>query len=306
MPGQVTSKQHVDGSAAALRSAMTDFDRYMAAERGFSAHTATAYRRDVEDLLAFLGDEPMTTALIRAWLAQARERGVGSATVARRIASLRCFAHWAVRQGLLDADPTLRLRSPRVVSDLPRVADSDRLNEALDTLNRVADDPIAVRDVAALELLYGSGLRVSEVCSMDVGDIDHERRTVRVLGKGAKQRVVPLTVPASRAIQRWTSVRATLANPDECALLVGSRGRRLDVRVLRRVVHETTAAFPGLPELAPHGLRHSMASHVLEGGADLRYVQQLLGHASLASTQIYTHVSAERLRSAYQNAHPRA
>jgi integrase/recombinase XerC len=193
-----------------------------------------------------------------------------------------------------------------VVSDLPRVADSDRLNEALDTLNRVADDPIAVRDVAALELLYGSGLRVSEVCSIDVGDIDHERRTVRVLGKGAKQRVVPLTVPASRAIQRWTSVRATLANPDECALLVGSRGRRLDVRVLRRVVHETTAAFPGLPELAPHGLRHSMASHVLEGGADLRYVQQLLGHASLASTQIYTHVSAERLRSAYQNAHPRA
>ena len=184
----------MDGSAAALRSAMTDFDRYMAAERGFSAHTATAYRRDVEDLLAFLGDEPMTTALIRAWLAQARERGVGSATVARRIASLRCFAHWAVRQGLLDADPTLRLRSPRVVSDLPRVADSDRLNEALDTLNRVADDPIAVRDVAALELLYGSGLRVSEVCSIDVGDIDHERRTVRVLGKGAKQRVVPLTV----------------------------------------------------------------------------------------------------------------
>ena len=152
---------------------------------------------------------------------------MGSATVARRIASLRCFAHWAVRQGLLDADPTLRLRSPRVVSDLPRVADSDRLNEALDTLNRVADDPIAVRDVAAPELLYGSGLRVSEVCSIDVGDIDHERRTVRVLGKGAKQRVVPLTVPASRAIQRWTSVRATLANPDECALLVGSRGRRL-------------------------------------------------------------------------------
>ena len=118
----------MDGSAAALRSAMTDFDRYMAAERGFSAHTATAYRRDVEDLLAFLGDEPMTTALIRAWLAQARSAGVGSATVARRIASLRCFAHWAVRQGLLDADPTLRLRSPRVVSDLPRVADSDRLN----------------------------------------------------------------------------------------------------------------------------------------------------------------------------------
>lgn len=302
MRGQVNG----DAGAAALATALPGFTDYMASERGFSQHTATAYRRDVKDLLRYLGDEALDAPAIRQWLAEARERGVGSATVARRIASVRCFAHWAVRRGLLDIDPTLRLRTPRVSSDLPRVADSGRLNEALDTLSRVADDPVAVRDVALLELLYGSGLRVSEVSSIDVGDIDLEHRTVRVMGKGAKQRVVPLTRACGKAIERWMTVRSTTATPSQVALFVGSRGSRIDVRVVRRVVHTATAAFPDLPELAPHGLRHSMASHVLEGGADLRYVQQMLGHASLASTQIYTHVSAERLRSAYENAHPRA
>ena len=287
-------------------TAVPGFVEYMVAERGFSQHTVAAYRRDVEDLLHHMGEGSLTTTDIRGWLSGARERGVGSATVARRMASVRCFAHWAVRQGLLDADPTLRLRTPRVTNDLPQVADSARLNEALDTLARLADDPLAVRDVAIVEFLYGSGLRISELCSIDLGDLDLEHRTVRVLGKGAKQRVVPLTASSIRAVDRWLVARPDIASADETALLVGSRGRRLDVRVARRVVHAATAAFPGLPELAPHGLRHSMASHVLEGGADLRYVQQMLGHASLASTQIYTHVSAERLRSAFENAHPRA
>lgn len=299
------SDQPVAGASTLLAS-LPDYADYMASERGFSQHTATAYRRDVHDLLRNLGGDALDAPAIRRWLAEARERGVGSATVARRIASVRCFAHWAVRRGLLDNDPTLRLRTPRVSCDLPRVADSDRLNAALDTLSRVADDPIAVRDVALLELLYGSGLRVSEVCFLDTGDIDVEHRTVRVMGKGAKQRVVPLTRACVKAIERWVTVRATIASPGQDALFVGSRGSRMDVRVVRRVVHTATAGFPDLPELAPHGLRHSMASHVLEGGADLRYVQQMLGHASLASTQIYTHVSAERLRSAYENAHPRA
>lgn len=289
-----------------LAAAMPAFTDYMSRERGFSQHTCAAYGRDMADLLAFLDGDAMTTTAVRQWLAEARMRGVGSATVARRIASVRCFAHWAVRRGLLATDPTLRLRSPRVTPDLPAVADSGRINEALDVLDRLADDPVSVRDLVLMELLYGSGLRVSEVCSIRVGDVDMARRTVRVMGKGGKQRVVPLTAPCVRALQRWSGVRAELAHPDETALLVGRRGKRLDVRVARRVVHDTTSAFPELPDLAPHGLRHSMASHVLEGGADLRYVQQLLGHASLASTQIYTHVSAERLRSAYENAHPRA
>jgi integrase/recombinase XerC len=240
------------------------------------------------------------------WLAQARERGVSSATVARHIASVRCFAQWAVRQGLLSEDPALRLRTPRVSSDLPQVGDSERLNEALDTLGRIADDAVAIRDVALLELMYGSGLRVSEVTSLDVPDVDFERRTVRAMGKGAKQRVVPLTLSCTKALERWLPARSALAGPEQAALFVGSRGARIDARVVRRAVHTATSAFPGLPDLAPHGLRHSMASHVLEGGADLRYVQQMLGHASLASTQIYTHVSAQRLRSAYEKAHPRA
>ena len=289
-----------------LVAAMPAFTDYMSRERGFSHHTCTAYRRDVQDLLVFLDGAPVTTAGVRRWLAAARDRGVGSPTVARRIASVRCFAHWAVRRGLLTEDPTLRLQTPRVTPDLPKVAESARLNDAMDALNRLADDPIGIRNLVLMELLYGSGLRVSEVCSIHVSDVDMSRRTVRVMGKGGKQRVVPLTAPCVRALERWSTARQELAHPDESALLVGRRGRRLDVRVARRVVHETTSAFGDLPDLAPHGLRHSMASHVLEGGADLRYVQQLLGHASLASTQIYTHVSAERLRAAYENAHPRA
>jgi integrase/recombinase XerC len=306
VPGQVVDDEHAGSEPSAFDDVLPAFTDYMAAERGFSGNTALAYRSDVADLLEFLGDRPMTTSAIRQWLASARAHGAGSPTVARRIASVRCFAHWAVRQGVLSADPTLRLHTPRLKPDLPRVADSERLNDALDTLARVADDPLAVRDLVLMELLYGSGVRVSEVCSIDVGDIDLARRTVTVMGKGAKQRVVPLTGACMRALDRWLTVRDEVARAGVSALLVGSRGARLDVRVARRVVHESTSAFPDLPDLAPHGLRHSMASHVLEGGADLRYVQQLLGHASLASTQIYTHVSPDRMRSAYENAHPRA
>lgn len=304
--GNVVDQVVETGRTHALHASVPAFIDYVRSERGFSQHTCTAYARDVDDLLVHLDDQPMTTAGIRAWLARAREAGAGSATVARRIAAVRCYANWAVRQSLLDSDPTLRLQTPRVAAELPTIADSQRLGAALDTMARTADDPMAIRDVALLELLYGSGLRVSEVCSADVGDLDLGRRTVRVMGKGAKQRVVPMTPAAVRAVQRWLSVRDGIADDQQQALLVGARGGRLDVRVARRVVHQAISAFPDLPDMAPHGLRHSMASHVLEGGADLRYVQQLLGHASLASTQIYTHVSAERLRSAYENAHPRA
>jgi integrase/recombinase XerC len=281
---------------------LAPFAEYLRHERGFSEHTVDGYCRDVADLLQTVGDQPLTTAAVRGWLAQARGRGAGSATVARRIASVRSYAQWALRQGLLTSDPTLRLRTPRVHNDLPAIADADRLNAALDAMSRLADDEQSIRDVTLLELLYGSGLRVSEACGLDVEDVDLSRRTVRVVGKGDKQRVVPLTITCIRCIERMLASRAQKSG----ALLLGVRGKRLDVRVARRIVHEFCSAFPDLPDLAPHGLRHSMASHVLESGADLRYVQQLLGHSSLASTQIYTHVSADRLRSAYEKAHPRA
>lgn len=294
-----------DPGRVALLQALPDFTDYMLAERGFSRHTAHAYRRDVEDLLGSLDGE-LTTAAVRGWLATARRRGAGSPTVARRIAGIRCFCHWAVRRGLLQTDPTLRLRTPRTRPDLPEVADSDRMNLALDTLARLADEPLALRDLVLAELLYGSGLRVSEACAVDVADVDLGRRTVTVMGKGAKQRVVPFGTSCAAAVERWLTARDAVAAPGQPALLVGARGRRLDPRVARRAVHAFMSAFPDLPDLAPHGLRHSMATHLLAGGADLRYVQQMLGHASLASTQIYTHVSADRLRDAYQNAHPRA
>lgn len=306
MRGQAPADGRAGAGRPVLAGAMPSFTDYMRTQRGFSENTTHAYRHDVADLLDFLDDQPLTTESIRQWLAAARMQGIGSPTVARRIAAVRCFTQWAVREGLLQADPAVRLRTPKVKPDLPQVADSERLNDALDALGRLADEPMAVRDLLLLELLYGSGLRISEACSIDLGDVDASRRTVRVMGKGAKQRVVPVTAACVRALQRWATVRPEVADPAETALLVGRRGRRLDARVARRVVHETTCAFPGLPDLAPHGLRHSMASHVLAGGADLRYVQQLLGHASLASTQIYTHVSAERLRSVYEKAHPRA
>jgi integrase/recombinase XerC len=168
--------------------------------------------------------------------------------------------------------------------------------------------PAGVRDVAVLELLYATGIRVSELCGLDVDDLDRDRRVLRVLGKGNKQRTVPAGAPAWRAIEAWLAGPRSALVTDESgpALFVGERGRRIDPRVVRRIVHRALALVDGAPDLGPHGLRHAMATHLLEGGADLRSVQEILGHASLATTQIYTHVSNERLRSAYQQAHPRA
>jgi integrase/recombinase XerC len=168
-------------------------------------------------------------------------------------------------------------------------------------------DPQTARDRAMLELLYAGGIRVSELCGLDIGDIDMSRRVMRVRGKGDKERMVPFGVPAAKALQEWIGVRAQLLAPASGnAIFLGARGGRIDPRRVRSVVHELIASVPGAPDIAPHGLRHSAATHVLEGGADLRMVQELLGHSSLASTQIYTHVSVERLRSTFEQAHPRA
>jgi integrase/recombinase XerC len=171
-----------------------------------------------------------------------------------------------------------------------------------------SDRALALRDTAIMELLYATGIRVGELCGLDVGDLDSERRTVRVLGKGGRERTVPAGIPAVRAVRSWTwEGRPVIARPGSGhALFLGARGGRLDQRAARRVVHASVAAVPGTPDASPHGLRHAAATHLLEGGADLRSVQEILGHASLTSTQIYTHVSVERLRSAYKQAHPRA
>jgi integrase/recombinase XerC len=250
-----------------------------------------------------------TLADLRSWLSTQSGEGVARATVARRAAAVRSFYRWATRTGRVDSDPSLRLVAPRRGGRLPAVlrqADADRL---LDVAAVAADDedPIHIRNRAVLELLYASGIRVGELVAIDVDDVDLGTNMVRVTGKGAKERVVPFGIPARRALELWLTTRSRLARADSGpALFLGRRGRRVDPRQVREVVHALLAHVPDAPDLGPHGLRHSAATHLLEGGADLRVVQELLGHASLATTQLYTHVSLDRLRRSYEQAHPRA
>jgi integrase/recombinase XerC len=230
--------------------------------------------------------------------------------LARRAAAARSFTAWAARTGHLTVDPGLRLVAPAVHRGLPAVLRA----EQAEALMRVAQsgaadaDPIALRDQAAVELLYATGVRVAELCGIDIDDIDYSNRVVRVTGKGGRERAVPFGVPAERAVRRWLSEgRPALVKPTSpAALFLGARGARLDPRTVRRVVHEAVAAVPGAADIGPHGLRHSAATHLLEGGADLRSVQELLGHATLATTQLYTHVTVERLKAIHDRTHPRA
>ncbi len=250
-----------------------------------------------------------TLADLRSWLSAQSGEGVARATVARRAAAVRTFYRWGTRTGRVSADPSLRLVAPRRGGRLPAVlrqADADRL---LDVAAVAADDedPIHIRNRAVLELLYASGIRVGELVATDVDDLDLGTNVVRVTGKGAKERVVPFGIPARQALDAWLATRNRLVTAESGpALFLGRRGRRVDPRQVREVVHALLAHVPDAPDLGPHGLRHSAATHLLEGGADLRVVQELLGHASLATTQLYTHVSLDRLRRSYEQAHPRA
>jgi integrase/recombinase XerC len=215
-----------------------------------------------------------------------------------------------MRQGLVDADPAARLNAPVVRRGIPDVLRVGQVEELMVVATLRADDagPVHQRDVAMLELLYATGMRVSELVGMQCSDLDWSRQTARVLGKGARERVVPFGNPAARALHTWINEgRMVLSGPASGdALFLGARGGRVDPRVVRRAVHGLLAHVPDAPDVGPHGLRHSMATHLVEGGADLRSVQEVLGHASLGTTQIYTHVSIERLRSSYDRAHPRA
>ncbi len=301
---------------AAHQDWVEQFVRHLDAERGRSAHTVSAYRGDVTSLLLHAvrrgRDDPADLDLddLRSWLARLRTLGMASATVARRASSARVFTAWAQRTGRLPADVGARLSVPRVARPLPMLLTARQAGDVLDGLAEAAqtDDPTALRDRALVELLYATGVRVAEVCGLDVGDLDESRRAVRVLGKGGKERVVPYGAPAQAAVSDWLHRgRPQLVGPRSgLALFLGVRGARLDPRVARRVVHDSVAREPDAPDLSPHGLRHSAATHLLEGGADLRSVQEMLGHASVATTQRYTHVSIERLRRAYGQAHPRA
>jgi integrase/recombinase XerC len=257
----------------------------------------------------------ISLADLRAWLASQLAGGATPATLQRRTASVRVFFRWALHGGMVSANPAESLRSPKLPKRLPPSLSHENVDQLMALmLERVAQDVSsstvgvsAARDSALLEVLYATGVRVSEVCGLDLPDIDFDHRVLHVVGKGNKARSVPIGVPAIRALETWLAVRDNWTTEGSGpAVFLGERGGRLDPRVARRVVHAALAAVPDAPDLGPHGLRHAMATHLLEGGADLRSVQEILGHSSMATTQVYTHVSDERLRAAFQQAHPRA
>jgi integrase/recombinase XerC len=299
-----------------MAAALAAYERHLVSERDLTPHTVRAYVGDISGMLehaAALGHVEVASIdirTLRSWLAKQQTLGRARTTMARRATAVRVFTAWAQRTGLSETDAGALLGSPKAHRTLPAALRRDEARELLEAAAAHADDGSAVgaRDVAILELLYATGVRVGELCGLDLDDVDGERRVVRVLGKGRKERTVPFGRPAEKALDLWlSSGRPRLAiDGSGPALFLGVRGRRIDQRAVRAMVHVRLADVPGAPDLGPHGLRHTAATHLLEGGADLRTVQELLGHASLATTQIYTHVTTDRLRQAYRQAHPRA
>jgi integrase/recombinase XerC len=301
---------------AELANAAAGFERYLVAEKARSAHTVRAYLGDLDSLLIFAVAEGTTTleglelGTLRRWLGEQSAAGLARSTLARRSATARSFTAWAVREELLANDPALRLRAPKREKTLPGVLAQNQVVRVLESLAEAAEgaDPVALRDAAIVELLYATGVRVGELAALDIDDLNPERRTLTVLGKGNKERTVPYGVPAARAVDAWLGAgRPLLAvGASGPALFLGKRGSRVDQRQVRTVVEGLLSALGDTSATSPHALRHSAATHLLDGGADLRAVQEILGHSSLATTQLYTHVSVERLRASYSQAHPRA
>jgi integrase/recombinase XerC len=290
------------------------FAEYLSANRGYSANTVKGYLTDVLDLGEYLAGENVSNikdldlGLLRGWLWQISQRKSTNSTIARKSAAIKSFTAWLVSVGELNADPALKLKSPKSSQHLPKVVAKDSLAEIFSLLEARALtlEPTALRDKLVFELLYATGIRVSELCSLDILSIDQGRNVLRVIGKGSKERAVPFGLPARDALDAYLSIRESFRpEPGEKALLLNSKGKRLGVRSVYELV-ATLLAGTSTGAAGPHTLRHTAATHLLDGGADLRAVQELLGHASLGTTQIYTHVSVERLREGYKQAHPRA
>ncbi|MBT2501592.1 tyrosine recombinase XerC [Curtobacterium sp. ISL-83] len=310
---------HTPSPVPSLDASVHAFLEHARHARGLSEQTVRAYANDLEQLVTFARARGAGHAadlgieLLRDWLWEADQRGLARSTIARRSSSARAFTRWASESGVVSTDPGARLRAPKGGSHLPRVVTADQVRVLLDGLaaRAATDDPVALRDLAVVELLYAAAIRVSELVGIDVADVDRARLTVRVLGKGGKERVVPFGVPARDAVERWLAQgRPVLVErgtgPDDGALFLADRGGRLGVRGAYRIVARLLQDLPGDGPSGPHTFRHTAATHLLDGGADLRAVQELLGHASLGTTQIYTHVSSARLREVYRTAHPRA
>jgi integrase/recombinase XerC len=300
----------------ALARVLGDYERHLTSERDLTPHTVRAYLGDVAGLLEHatrlgVGDvAEIDLRALRSWLAKQQTLGLSRSTLARRATAARVFTAWLHKTGVAGRDAGATLGSPKALRTLPSVLRADEASDLIRSAAALADDgsPVGLRDVAMLELLYATGIRVGELVGLDVDDLDRDRNVVRVLGKGRKERTVPFGRPAARALDRWLAEGRPALRTEEAgaALFIGARGRRIDQRAVRTLVHRRIAEVPGAPDIGPHGLRHTAATHLLEGGADLRSVQELLGHASLATTQLYTHVTTDRLRAAYRQAHPRA
>ncbi|MEO9246503.1 tyrosine recombinase XerC [Citricoccus nitrophenolicus] len=342
MPDSTAARTDSAGGAPRLsardRSWVEGFADHLVHERNRSPQTVRAYASDLEgmvrDVARHSGVEPVDGAWpdvlgaldladLRGWLGRLSAAGRSRSTLARKTASVRVFMAWAVSRGHLEQDPSLRLSSPKRGGHLPDALSAEQAGRLLAAAgDSVAEDPreraVALRDAALLELLYATGVRVAELAALDRQDVDHERRTMVVTGKGSRQRTVPFGAPAAAALDRWLDqgrrylavppgeASGVQSGPAEAALFLGVRGGRMGVRQIREVVNRALAGLGDTSASGPHVLRHTAATHLLDGGADLRSVQELLGHSSLQTTQLYTHISVERLREGYRQAHPRA
>ncbi|TAL43518.1 MAG: tyrosine recombinase XerC [Salinibacterium sp.] len=301
-----------------LHQTVDEFASYLALERGFSDHTVRSYRSDLAQLVDFAEThgaselDDLDLELLRDWLWRASQDGLARSTLARRAAAVRSLTSWLASTKATATDAGTRLKAPKSEHHLPRVLTREQIEDILGRVSERAEtgDAVALRDLAIVELLYASAMRVSELTGLGIADIDLGRLTVRVLGKGSKERVVPFGIPAKRAVEAYLDTARpqlvaeypTAASP----LFVGARGKRLSSRTVYELISRLLATVPGSGPAGPHTLRHTAATHLLDGGADLRAVQEMLGHASLGTTQLYTHVSTERLKDSYRTAHPRA
>ena len=291
------------------------YEEHLALVRNLADNSIRGYVGDLESFISHISKLGITEfselkiTHIRSWLANLQSTGISRATLSRRIVSIRAFTYWAASQGWIPSDIGADLSIPKAHKTLPDVLNHSQTQIVLDAITTKAGEdptPTNIRDLAIIEILYASGIRVSELCGLNIRDIDTDRNTLLVLGKGDKERVVPIGNPAMRALQNWlNNFRKEFVNESSGdAVFLGTRGKRIDQRTVREVVYDAMEAIGS--HMSPHGLRHTAATHLLEGGADLRSVQEILGHSSLATTQIYTHVSPERLKAAYEQAHPRA
>ncbi|MFR0569676.1 tyrosine recombinase XerC [Bifidobacterium apri] len=324
-----------------ITAVIDEFLHDLRVNRAASDNTLKAYRIDVLDCLATMRIDSIealdmvSVDDLRAWMSSDNARGYAHSSMARRTVAVRGFFRWAQDKALIDTDPAAMLMTPKIPSVLPAVLTETQAKALMDdadahaeqgsaaateqghpgqgrpqgqtAVSSSADRALAIRDAAMMELLYATGIRVGELVGINIVDIDFAQRTVRVTGKGDKQRVVPFGAPAARAVDQWLRVGRPVLVTEQSgeALFLGRRGGRIDQRIVRRVVHGQ-ARDAGVPDISPHALRHSAATHMLDGGADLREVQEMLGHASLRTTQRYTHVSMEQLKQRYRQAFPRA